>query len=565
MKIKTILFFLLITSLLYSKSIPLYFHGNTHFKDRQLYELLNLYKPYSYEFYKDEPKINPKIVPLAIETLQDFYKSKGFYHAKIVSKREKNSIIIDISANAPIKIKTIEIRSLLNIKDDIGLKVGERFDAQKFIESKKKIKLLYQNHGYANAAFNTKAYLDIEKNSAALLYEVTPNKICRFKNIDINSSKSIDKSIISSLLYFQTGDIYSLQNIEKSYKNLYAYDGISQAIIKSKIYNQEDVNVTVNVKETQTPIRFQIGLGASSDEGLTGSLGVKHRNFYGNLKTISLDTRVTRIKQSIKLNFTMPLKQKNIFGSELDFENENFFGFKESRVLAKTYFSQRDEFNWLQEAFIVDTSQSYDSTDTLLFPQKNLILLSPKLSWKYDKRDKILNPSKGYFVDTQLQGSVLTKFSNATYYKAVVNGGYILALKPNILATKITIGSLHTYSGDVPNSYRFFAGGMNSNRAYGYRRLGPKDANNNPTGFHSIIETTIEYRFHIYGSFSGVVFNDNSFIGQTYIPNNTIAYYGGGFGLRYQTPIGPLAIDLGFDPKEPFKQHALHFHVGELF
>ncbi|WP_297485830.1 BamA/TamA family outer membrane protein, partial [Sulfurimonas sp.] len=80
-----------------------------------------------------------------------------------------------------------------------------------------------------------------------------------------------------------------------------------------------------------------------------------------------------------------------------------------------------------------------------------------------------------------------------------------------------------------------------------------------------IIETTIEYRFHIYKKFNGVVFNDNSFIGQTYIPNNTVGYYDGGFGLRYETPIGPLAIDLGFDPKRPLEQHALHFHVGELF
>jgi translocation and assembly module TamA len=565
MKIKTILFFLLITSLLYSKSIPLYFHGNTYFKDRQLYELLNLYEPYSYEFYKDEPKINPKIVPLAIETLQDFYKSKGFYHAKIVSKREKNSIVIDISANTPIKIKAIKIRSLLNIKNDIGLKVGERFDAQKFIDSKKKIKLLYQNHGYANATFNTKAYIDIKKNSAKLLYEVTPNQICTFANIDINSSKHIDKSIIRSLLYFKKGDIYSPHAIERSYKNLYAYDGISQAIIKTHIYNKKDVNVTINIQETKKPIRFQIGIGASSDEGLTALLGVKHRNFYGNLKTLSLETRVTQIKQNIKLNFTMPLAKKNMFGSEINFENENFFGFKENRILAKSYFSQRDEFNWLQEALIVDTSQSYASTDKLLFPEKSLILVSPKLSWKYDTRDKILNPSKGYFVDTQLQGSVLTPISNATYYKASIGGAYILPLPVNILATKVTIGSLHIYDGSVPNSYRFFAGGMNSNRAYGYRLLGPRDTNDNPTGFNSIIETTIEYRFHIYKSFRGVVFNDNSFIGQTYIPNNTTAYYSTGFGLRYETPIGPLAIDLGFDPKEPMRQHALHFHVGELF
>lgn len=565
MKIVTVLLFFLISSALYAQNLALFFQGNKHFKERTLYEVLDLYKPYSYEFYKDEPKINPKIVPIAIETLKDFYKSKGFYHTEITSKIKNNKIILIIQENTPIKITKIDIHSLLPIKKSIGFKVGDIFDAQKFVESKKRLKLLYQNHGYANAAFDTKAYIDIVKNSAKLVYKVTPNKLCKFSTIVINSPKNIDKSIIKSLLYFHEGDIYSPLLIEKSYKNLYAYDGISQAIIQTTITNKEDVNVSVNIQETQKPIRFQIGLGVSSDEGPTASLGIKHRNFYGNLKTLSLDTRATRIKQSVKLSFTMPLAQKNTLGSELNFENENFFGFKESRVLAKGYFSQRDEFNWLQEALIIDTSHSYDSTDISLFPQNTLLLISPKVSWKYDTRDKILNPSKGFFLDAQFQGSILNEFSDATYYKAVLSGAYILPLHTNIVATKVKVGSLHTYAGDVPNSYRFFAGGMNSNRAYGYRLLGPRDSENNPVGFNSIIETTIEYRFPIYKDFHGVVFNDNSFIGQTYMPNNTIGYYSGGFGLRYETPIGPLAIDLGFDPKKPLEQHALHFHVGELF
>ena len=565
MKIVTVWFFLFMSSALYAENLALIFHGNTHIQERQLYEVLDLYKPYSYEFYKDEPKINPKIIPIVIETLKGFYKSKGYYHTKISSKIQNGKIILDIQENTPIKITQIEVNSPLPVKKSIGFKVGDIFDAQKFIESKKKIKLLYQNHGYANAKFYTKAYIDIVKNSARLVYKITPNNICRFADIVINSPKNINKNIIRSLLYFRKGDIYSPLSIENSYKNLYAYDGISQAIIKTVIYNKKDVNVTVSVKETQKPIRFQLGLGASSDEGATASFGIKHRNFYGNLKTLSLDARATRIQQSIKLSLTVPFAQKNILGSELNFENENFFGFKETRVLAKGYFSQKDEYNWLQEALIIDTSHAYDSTDIVLFPENTLLLISPRVSWKYDTRDRILNPSKGFFIDAQLQGSLINTFSDATYYKALLSGAYILPLHTNIVAAKIKIGSLHTYEGEVPNSYRFFAGGMNSNRAYGYRLLGPRDDENNPVGFNSIVETTIEYRFHIYKDFNGVVFNDNSFIGETYKPNHTVGYYSTGVGLRYETPIGPLAIDLGFDPQKPLEQHALHFHVGELF
>jgi len=559
------LFFFLITTVTYAQNFTLLFHGNKIIDERTLYGVLDLYKPYPYEFYKETPKLNSKIIPIALETLQDFYKSQGFYHTKVTSLKKNNAIIINIVENTPIKIQEIKVQSLLSLGKLLPFKINDIFNAQKFIQSKKKIKLLYENHGYFNANFTIKAWIDIKKNSAKLLYKIKPNQICYFTNINIISSKNIDKNIIKSLLYINKGDIYSINNLDKSYKSLYAHDGISQAIIDTNIYDKTDVNATVKIKETQKPIRFQIGIGASSDEGPMASFGVKHRNFFGNLKTISLNAKATKIKQEIQLNYSVPLAHKNTFGTNLGFENENFFGFKENRVLAKVYFRQRDEVNFLQEAIIIDTSKSYDSNNINLFPEQTLVLVSPELEWMYNTRDKLLEPTKGYFIKTQLQGSLLSEISNATYYKAILTAGYILPLQTNILATKVQIGSLQTYEGEVPSSYRFFAGGMNSNRAYGYRRLGPTDSSNNPTGFNSIIETTIEYRFHIYGNFNGVAFNDNSFIGQTYIPRTTTGYYGIGFGLRYKTVIGPLAIDFGFDPAQPMKQHALHFHVGELF
>lgn len=565
MKIKLFYLLILLASNLFAESYLLSFKGNKHLSDRELYEALDMYKPYAYEFYKPEPKINPKILPIAIDTLKDFYKSHGFYHTQIKSKIITDHVILDINESTPIKISQIEVVSPLDIKQILPFKVGDIFNAQKFVQSKNDLRFNYENKGYCNAHYDTKAYIDIEKNRAKLIYKITPNNICFFKNIEIFTPKNINKDIIASLLYIKKDTPYTHDSINKSYRNLYAYDGISQAIIDTIIYNSYDVNASVKIKETTKPIRFQIGLGISSDEGPSAAVGIKHRNFLGNLKTVSLSSKVTMIKQDISLDFTMPLSNFNMFGSQITVENEDFFGFKENRILAKGFLRQRDEINLFQEGLIIDTSRSYDSSDEELFPESILMLISPELIWNYNTRDKILNPTKGYFLNTVLQGSLLGQYSDATYYKLDITGGYILPLKPSIAAFKIRVGSLHTYEGNVPSSYRFFAGGMKSNRAYGYRLLGPKDDNNDPVGFNSIIETTAEYRFHIYHDFNGVIFNDNTFIGQNYVPDNTVGYYSTGFGIRYETPIGPLAIDLGFDPAQPFAQHALHFHIGELF
>jgi outer membrane translocation and assembly module TamA len=76
---------------------------------------------------------------------------------------------------------------------------------------------------------------------------------------------------------------------------------------------------------------------------------------------------------------------------------------------------------------------------------------------------------------------------------------------------------------------------------------------------------TAEYRFAISGNFRGVVFNDTTFIGEKEIPDQKNGYYSLGAGIRYVTPIGPIAFDIGFDAQNPKEQYAFHFHIGELF
>jgi outer membrane translocation and assembly module TamA len=201
----------------------------------------------------------------------------------------------------------------------------------------------------------------------------------------------------------------------------------------------------------------------------------------------------------------------------------------------------------------------------LLFPEVNLFVLSPKFEWSYDTRDNILDPSKGYFINSEIMGSVMSELSDASYYKFKLSGGYILPLGDSIVAVKANFGTINLYDGEVPASYRFYAGGMKSNRAYSYNKLGPINSDGDPSGFDSIFETTIEYRFPIYGAFKGVVFNDNTYIGSDDKLSNATAYYSAGLGLRYLTPIGPLAIDFGFDLEDPKSNYAFHFRIGELF
>ena len=71
-----------------------------------------------------------------------------------------------------------------------------------------------------------------------------------------------------------------------------------------------------------------------------------------------------------------------------------------------------------------------------------------------------------------------------------------------------------------------------------------------PTGGTSLIEASIEYRFPIWKRLGGAVFVDGAYVGEgsaEEIFKGTGAITPG-FGLRYQSPVGPIRIDLGIRP-----------------
>ena len=559
------LLFMILSSSLFAQKYDLRFEGNTSLHERELYEALNLHQLYFYEFYKDEPQIDEKTFNFSREILKNFYKTKGFYHTEIEYEIQGESILFVIDEKMPLRIKELTITSSLDIKTPLAFSKGDIFDSDMFTQSKKDIKLIYSENKYCNVALDAKAWLDIETNEAYLFYTIEANNLCYFGTITINPSKSIDTDIIKSFLFFEEEDPFSLNIITRSYENLYANEGISKAIIDTKVKEDNTVDIVLSITENEKPVRFYTGLGASSDEGVMAMMGIKHRNMFSNLKTASIEARVTKVQQGLRTNYDMPLSKGNSLGVEIGVDNEIFEGFTENRFYSQIYLKQRGTPTSFQESLFFDNIRTYDSQDEEFFPDGNLFVLSPIVEWKYDTRDKLLDPRHGYFIDTKLMGSLQSVISDSSYYKATATAGYIMPLFDKTLAMKAHFGSLEAFEGELPASYRFYAGGMHSNRAYRYRMLGPSNIFDDPTGSESIFETTLEYRFDIYGKIRGVLFNDNTFLGDNYTPNYEYGYYSAGAGLRYVTPIGPIAFDLGFDTKDPMKQYAIHFHIGELF
>ena len=237
-----------------------------------------------------------------------------------------------------------------------------------------------------------------------------------------------------------------------------------------------------------------------------------------------------------------------------------------------------------------------------LFPQVRLSKFSG--SFIRDTRNDVINPDRGTFniFDAELApraagsevGFVRTFLQGFAYYR-------VPAARRTVLALGARVGAAHGFRRtverqgpdgqpilgpdgqpvidvvqDLPASERFFAGGDTTVRGFSLDRLGT-DATISPTGFptggNGLIVLNGELRATIVGSFGAVAFIDAGNV----FPRATDLDLGqlraaAGFGMRYQSPVGPIRIDLGFkldrrelSPGRLERRSVLHISLGQAF
>src|SRR5690606_37572099 len=93
---------------------------------------------------------------------------------------------------------------------------------------------------------------------------------------------------------------------------------------------------------------------------------------------------------------------------------------------------------------------------------------------------------------------------------------------------------------------RFFAGGDRSVRGYGYQDLGDRDEEGLAIGGRYLATTSIEYEREFRPGWSAAAFVD---AGDVWSRGRPHLDFGVGAGLRWQSPVGPIRIDVahGFD------------------
>ncbi len=175
------------------------------------------------------------------------------------------------------------------------------------------------------------------------------------------------------------------------------------------------------------------------------------------------------------------------------------------------------------------------------------------------------DPETGELVEeTEYHPSNLIKLS------ITLNGYIPLQILDIVLALQVRFGWVFPLVSDsrtTADRY-FYLGGFDSLRGFPEESLGVQDDPNNPPGGNAMLNLRGELRIPLVSSFSLGLFVDSGNIWRDRMNMFTDEYFTLrvtlGAGIRLNTPVGPLALDVGFNPWRRGDEGLwnLHFAIG---
>jgi len=559
------------------------------------------------------------------ENIENLYRANGFRDVKVTSvvDREYNRKPGDVAVTVTIQEGTqwvvdhLDINGIANVdvKDlraSLASLQGQPFSEVKIATDREYLLTYYYSHGFPAAQFNATWKVDGVPHHVDMVYTVTEGDRQYVREVITSGLHTTRQSEVNKQITLHEGDPLSpiqQRDIQKSFYDLGIFASVNTAIEnpdgdtthKYVLYNFEEANrytlalgIGAQVARFGTPSTTSL----ASPAGTTGfspefSLEASRLNFLGLGHTITARALYSSIEKRGSLSYLQP-RIRNVAGQDI-----TYAVLFDNTLDVRTFAAKREEGS-------VQFSKKFSRSLTGLFrfayrrvsvsSVQIPVLLIPQFvqpvrigivtgTFVQDRRDNPADPHKGIYntADVGIAGGFFGSqrnfarvlLRNATYYQLTRN---------LVLARQTQFGIIQPFSPpagisaqeSIPLPERFFSGGADSLRAFGYNEAGPRDIGaplvpggtaSPPTGFplggNALFVNNVELRFPLLSeNLEGVMFHDMGNVysslsnlslrfNQKNLQDFDYAVHAAGFGIRYKTPVGPVRADFAYAINPP--------------
>ena len=548
---------------IFIKSIK--FEGNKAYSDRKLKKLMKSSEKGFLSWITSSGDFKKEDLEQDAGKIAAFYHNNGYIKAKVGEPQiqfKENGIYVKIKIDEGLRYKVGKIGitgDLIIPKDELlkKLKVssGTYYDREVIRKDVINLTDLYSDKGYAYAQITPRIEENTDKLIVNLTYVIEKEKQVHFEKIIIGgNTKTRDKVIRRELRVYEQ-ELYSGKALKRSIRNLYRLDYFEDIKVNTQKGSTDDSMILkLNVTEKPTG-SFSVGGGYSSVESVFAMGSVEQRNLFGRGQILQFQAQIGGTSTRYTISFTEPWLFDIPLTAGFDLYNWNI----DYDTYDKDSFGGGLRFSYPIIDFVraylkynYDDAQikniSYYAAQSIKDLSGSNITSSVTMGLRYDSRDRIINAKKGSEHSISVEYAGLG--GNVGFTKLRAETGWYIPLFLD------TTGFLHGKTGyvtktsgkDLPDYERFYLGGINSLRGFGWRGVHALDKDGNEIGGNKFVQFNIEYLIPLLKKTGlvGVVFYDT---GDVYGNNESMNFgklrQSAGYGFRWYSPMGPIRIENG--------------------
>jgi outer membrane protein assembly complex protein YaeT len=549
-----------------------------------------------------------------LKRVQAFYSDRGYpdarvtgFDVKLNDKQDQVDLTVTVTEGEPVRVAAVNLigfdvippAHFDDLEKRLPLKVGEPRDRQVVVTAHEMTVNEIRDHGYPYGKVSTSEDLGADGKHATVTFTAEPGKIAYFGPVEVVGNKSVGDNIIRRELTFKPGELYRRSIVQESQRRLYTMELFQFANVEP--LNQEaqpsEVPIRVTVAEGNHQ-RVNFGVGYGSEEKARIDSEYHHVNFLGGARSAGAHVRWSSLDRGARLDFNQPyfIRPHFSFGAEAQQWYTFTPAYKSTVTGAKMTVTHRANRN---TSWAVSITSEHDSSSVdplvLANPAQRASLIALGLNaitgeqngtlnalgfdMQHSTADNLLNAHRGYQIafHTEEAGRLVPGTFN--YYSLAADGRHYLPISDRlVIASRAQIGNLRPFGNEaanVPFSKRYFLGGATTVRGWGRFEISPL-IDGLPIGGDSLLAFSEELRATLRGNLGGVLFVDAGNVwAESFGFKLGDLRYAVGPGLRYQTPVGPIRFDVGYqinplpgllvNGASQTRRFRFHFSIGQAF
>ncbi|EIU6790675.1 outer membrane protein assembly factor [Vibrio parahaemolyticus] len=506
------------------------------------------------------------------QSITEALNALGYYHAKIsYSISEGNDeLIVNIHKGLPVKIKVMDVVISGEAKEDeeftnliakSPLKVGRILNQGEYDSLKSGIRNLALQRGYFNGDFKlNKLEVIPELNEANVRLHYDSGIRYHFGPVEITGSQ-IWENRVESMRPFEIGEPYLVSDVGEYNQNLSNTDWFSSVFVEPDLSKLEDGR-ELPIKVSLAPAaknQIETGIGYSTDTGVRGTLKWKKPWVSARGHSFNTALSLSKPEQTITAGYKIPLDDVLREYYQLQFglkhlDNRDTESLESNLAVERHWLTDG---GWHKTVYVRHLYENFSQG----LQDDGVQFVLPGATFS---RTRVRGGNMPMWGDKQ---SVTVEYgdpallSETRVLRLLGRSSWIRGIGENHRGLfRLEGGANITEEFEkLSPSLRFFAGGDNNIRGYGYESISPVDESGALTGAKYILSSTLEYQYRVYGNWWAATFYD---IGDAF--NDTPEWKSGaGVGIRWASPVGPVSFDFawGLDEK-PNNEFRIHFSLG---